>query len=55
MIERWKQKVDNLTGFSSLLAQYVVPMTTNVATTDDKVVKLTIFCFQWVGCRYNPI
>ena len=46
---RWKQKNVNLTTWSSLVAPKVVSMATYGATSDDKVVKLTIFCFQW-GC-----
>ena len=43
----WKQKVVNLTILSSLMASHVFVITTYCATTDDKVVKFTIFCFQW--------
>ena len=39
----WKQNIINLTTFSSLMAPSVV------VTSDDKVVKQTIFCLQ---CRF---
>ena len=45
----WKQKVVNLTILSSLAAPEVVVMTTYGAPGDDKIVKLTFFCFQWYG------
>ena len=48
----WKQKVVNLTTFPSLVAPQVALMTTYGATSSDKVVKLTIFCFQWLYIRY---
>ena len=41
-------KVINLTTLSSLVAPYVVVMTINGATSDDNVVKMTIFCLQWI-------
>ena len=43
----WKLKVVNLTTLSSLVAPQVVKMTTYDATSEDKVVKLIIFCFQY--------
>ena len=59
----WKQKVVNLTILSSPVAQQVVVMTTYGATSDDKVVRLTTFCFQchsgfnrWKFCvEYNKM
>ena len=43
---QWKQKIVNLTTLSSLVAPWVVITTTYDATSDDKGVKLTTFCFQ---------
>ena len=50
-VMHWKPKIVNLTTFSSLVALQVVMMTTYSATSDDKVVKLMIFCFQWMIVR----
>ena len=38
---------------SSLVALLVVITTTYVTTSDDKDVKLTIFCFQWQYIAHN--
>ena len=38
----------NLTALSSPVAPQGVVMTTFGTTSDDKVVRLTIFCFQWL-------
>ena len=42
----WKLKIVNLINLSSLVALQVVIMTTYGATSDNKIVKLTMFCFQ---------
>ena len=42
----WKQNIVNLTTPSSLVAPQVVVTTTCAATSDDRAVKLTTFCFQ---------
>ena len=51
----WKQKVINLTTLSSRVALQVVMMTTYGATSDEKVVKLTIFCFQCRTLSWNTL
>ena len=42
----FKKKTVNLATLSSLVALPVVAMTTYCATSDDKVVKLAIFCIE---------
>ena len=42
----WNQKVVILATFSSLAALEVVIRTTSGATSDEKVVSMTTFCFQ---------
>ena len=42
----WKQKIVNLTTLSSVVATLVVIGTTYGASSDDKPVKLSTFCFQ---------
>ena len=43
----WNQKVVILTTFLSLAAPEVVILTSSGATSDEKVVNMTTFCFQW--------
>ena len=44
----WNQKVVILTTFSALAAPEVVIRTTSGATSDEKVVNMTTFCFQFM-------
>ena len=49
MTWHWNQKVVILTTFSSLVAPEVVRRTPSGATSDEKVVNMTTFWFQWIG------
>ena len=46
--QHWKQKVVILTTFSSLVVPDVVRKTTSGAASDEEVVNMTTFWFQWI-------
>ena len=46
--QHWNENVVILTKFSSLAAPEVVKMTTSSAASDENVIKITTFPFQWM-------